>query len=338
MEHQIYGDDTGRLQAAVESPYRDAEASGQQAIEQGREHLTHLDQPPRLAAPAYGDAAEGRSRVLLCDPDQPLTRFLARRLAPDFTVEVVHDQHAALDLLGRSPFDLLLLDLPEATGLELLAEINRAHPILPILVITASRVPLVAALDAGADDYVAKPFRTAELLARVKALVRRAGRAAATRVALHAAGLEAGTGELVLHPEECTVERRGRRIDLTPREFSILELLMRHRGSPVSRATVMERVWKAPFNPANNIVDVYMKYLRDKIDAEGEEKLIRTIRGVGYVLGPPARGPATAERAATKTISTLPASFQHILGTSLKDSRLGNPLASAFPGSEGLPC
>jgi DNA-binding response OmpR family regulator len=146
-----------------------------------------------------------------------------------------------------------------------------------MLVLTArSRVEdKVMALQSGADDCLTKPFSFAELLARVQALLRRNS------------GLIPNcskVGDLALYREERRVERNGRRIDLTPREFAILEFMMRNPGRPVSRATLLEEVWNMPSDPSTNIVDVYMKYVRDKVDLPGEVKLTHTIRGVGYEL------------------------------------------------------
>ena len=146
-----------------------------------------------------------------------------------------------------------------------------------MLVLTArSRVEdRVLCLDTGADDCLIKPFSVMELLARVRVLLRRNSGSAHPVLAV---------GDLTLDRKEWKVERNGRVIDLTPREFAVLEFLMRNAGRPVSRARVMEEVWNTPFDPSTNVVDVYMKYVRDKVDSEGEKKLIRTIRGVGYVL------------------------------------------------------
>jgi DNA-binding response OmpR family regulator len=193
-------------------------------------------------------------------------------------VEVVHDGETALDTLrgdGRQDLVILDLNLPRMDGMSLIQRVRPEKPRLPMLVLTArSRVEdKVLAFRSGVDDFVTKPFSFAELLARVNALMRR-----------HVGILPnvSEVGDLRLYREEHRVERNGRRIDLTPREFSILEYMLRHVGRPVSRATLFEEVWKAPHQPSTNIVDVYMKYVRDKVDGPGERKLTHTVRGIGY--------------------------------------------------------
>ena len=195
-------------------------------------------------------------------------------------VEMVHDGEEALATLqGERRYDLLILDLnlPKLDGISLLKRVKPAHPRLRMLVLTArSRVEdKVSALQNGADDCLTKPFSFAELLARVQALLRRD-----TGMIPNCSKV----GDLTLYREERRVERNGRRIDLTPREFAILEFMMRNPGKPVSRATLLEEVWNMPSDPSTNIVDVYMKYVRDKVDLPGEVKLTHTIRGVGYEL------------------------------------------------------
>ena len=219
-------------------------------------------------------------RILIVEDDQPLSRFLSRTLgAASYQVELAHDGPTALQML-RPALDLLILDinLPGLDGFSVLRSLRPLYPKLPVLVLTAlSRTEdTVMAFESGADDCLLKPFSYLELLARVSALLRRnSGMLAKT----------SHISDLVLHREEHRVERGGRRVELTPREFDLLEFLMRTPGTPISRATLMEEVWGTVFDPSTNVVDVYMKYLRDKVDLPGETKLVRTVRGVGYVVG-----------------------------------------------------
>jgi DNA-binding response OmpR family regulator len=231
------------------------------------------------SSPLY-NALAGR-RILIVEDDESLAGFLASELqSRGFAVDTVHDGEAALNALqsGRL-YDLLILDLnlPKLDGIGVLQRVQPAQARLRMLVLTArSRVEdKVKTLQSGADDCLTKPFSFAELLARVQALLRRNS------------GLVPNcskVGDLTLDREERRVERNGRRIELTPREFAILEYMMRFPGRPISRATLLEEVWNMPSDPSTNIVDVYMKYVRDKVDLPGEPKLTHTIRGVGYEL------------------------------------------------------
>jgi DNA-binding response OmpR family regulator len=220
-------------------------------------------------------------RILIVDDDVELAEFLGGELkSTGFAVDIRHDGEQALAALqDERPYDLLILDLnlPKIDGISLLRQVKPMQPRLWMLVLTArSRTEdKVKALGSGADDCLTKPFSLAELTARIQALFRRD---------LGMIPNVSHVGDLTLHREERRVERNGRRIELTPREFSILELMMRNVGRPVSRATLLEQVWNMPPDPSTNIVDVYMKYVRDKVDLPGERKLTHTIRGVGYEL------------------------------------------------------
>lgn len=221
-----------------------------------------------------------RRRVLIVEDELPLATFLCHELEDlHFAVDLAHDGAAVLETLEKERYDLLILDLnlPSIDGMSLLQRVRPTQPKLPILVLTARTLveSKVAALQSGADDYLTKPFSLAELLARVSALTRRNSGVISNCSTV---------GELKLYRMERRVELNGRRIDLTPREFAILEYLMRNPGRPVSRAALFEEVWSMPSGPSTNIVDVYMKYVRDKVDLPGEPKLIHTIRGVGYEL------------------------------------------------------
>jgi len=227
----------------------------------------------------YSGAA-GR-RILIVEDDVDLAGFLQGELQEQgFVVDVIHDGEEALAALEeKSRYNLLILDLnlPHIDGLTLIDKVRPQQPRLPMLVLTArSRIEdKVKAFQTGADDCLTKPFSLAECLARVHALLRR----------------NSGTvpncskiSDLTLYREERRVERNGRRIELTPREFAILDVMMRNAGHPVSRATLLDEVWNAPGEPSTNIVDVYMKYVRDKVDLPGERRLTHTVRGFGYEL------------------------------------------------------
>ena len=220
-------------------------------------------------------------QILIVEDDSALAGFLGDELrAQGFTVEQVHDGEAALAALdAKRRYDLLILDLnlPKVDGISLIREARPSHPRLPVLVLTArSRVEdKVNALESGADDCLTKPFSLAELLARVHALLRRNSGLVPNCSAV---------GDLTMYRDERRVERNGRRIELTPREFAILDVLMRNAGHPVSRATLLEEVWNMSTESPTNIVDVYMKYVRDKIDLPGEQRLTHTVRGFGYEL------------------------------------------------------
>jgi DNA-binding response OmpR family regulator len=221
-------------------------------------------------------------RILIAEHDVSLASFLSGELqSQGFLAEPVHDGEEALaQLEGKRRYDLLLLELnlQKLDGLSLIRRVRPGQPRLPILVVTArNRVEdKVMALETGADDCLSKPFSLVELLARVNALMRRNS------------GLIPNcstVGDLTIYRDQRRVERNGRRIDLTPREFAILDVLMRNAGRPVSRATLLEEVWNvSSTESATNIVDVYMKYVRDKIDLPGEPGLTRTVRGFGYEL------------------------------------------------------
>ncbi len=232
------------------------------------------------------DHAGGSARVLIVEDDEPLARLLCSWLQDQgFEPKSVHNGEAALLAVQQDDPSLVLLDLtlPGMDGMTLLTKLNVEKPALPVLVLTGrSRLEdKVLTLNQGADDCLVKPFSFVELLARIRALLRR--RSSANPEAPAATHPKVPSG-LTLNREEHRVERDGRRIELTPREFDLLEFLMSHSPRPVSRAVLMEQVWRTPFDPSTNIVDVYMKYLRDKIDGTSEQKLIRTVRGIGYAL------------------------------------------------------
>lgn len=241
---------------------------------QGADHSENDKSTREFSTPA------GR-RILIAEDDVDLAEFLSAELREQrFVVDVMHDGEqafAALEEQGRYNLLILDLNLPKLDGIALIDRLRPVQPKLPVLVLTArSRVEdKVMAIQAGADDCLTKPFSLLELVARVHALLRR-----------HSGTIPncSRVADLTLFREERRVERNGRRIELTPREFAILEVMMRNAGKPVSRATLLDEVWNMPGEPSTNIVDVYMKYVRDKIDFPGEPRLTHTIRGFGYEL------------------------------------------------------
>jgi DNA-binding response OmpR family regulator len=219
------------------------------------------------------------AHVLVAEDDVPLAQFLKRGLQAHYSVDVVHDGDSAAQAVRGSQYDLVILDLnlPKIDGMTFLRQVRPAMPHLPVLVLTGQTrlEDRVMALDQGADDCLTKPFSFHELSARIRALMRRNGGSSMRLMQV---------GDLVLDREQFRVERSGQRIDLTAKEFSVLEFLMMNARRPVTRAMLMEHVWKAPYDASTNLVDVYVKYVRDKIDTGFPVKLLRTIRGIGYVV------------------------------------------------------
>jgi DNA-binding response OmpR family regulator len=220
-------------------------------------------------------------RILVVEDDVPLAAFLRKGLeAEHYAVDVAADGETARDLAVAYDYDLMLLDLclPKRDGVSVLREVRSSKESLPVLVLTGrSRVEdRVSALDQGADDYVVKPFSFSELSARVRALMRRGQ---------HPQQVTLQVDDLVLDRIEHRVERGGRRIDLTSKEFSLLEYLMRNAGRCITRTMIIEHVWNISFDTTTNVVDVYINYLRKKVDENSSRKLIQTVRGAGYLLG-----------------------------------------------------
>ncbi len=227
------------------------------------------------------DPANGK-RLLIIEDDVPLARLLGSWLQTEgLAADLAHDGEEALAKIEAQQYALVLLDLnlPKVDGLTLLRKLHSESAGSAVLVLTGRNrtEDLVLTLNQGADDCLVKPFSLMELTARIRALLRR-------RTAAGSEVPRKSPAKLFLSRDEYRVERDGRRIDLTPREFDLLDYLMQQSPRPVSRATLMEEVWRIPFDPSTNIVDVYMKYLRDKIDGDGDQKLIRTVRGIGYAL------------------------------------------------------
>jgi heavy metal response regulator len=219
-------------------------------------------------------------RILLVEDEEKVSRFITRGLeAERFAIDAVYDGTSGLEYAITYSYDLIILDLmlPGLSGTEVLHRIRRTNTNVPILILTARDAvrDKVENFEAGADDYLTKPFAFAELLVRVKALLRR-GAVSRTSV-LRIADLE-------LDRLSQQVKRAGQRIDLTSKEYALLEYLMANAGRVLSRTMIIEHVWDESFDGLTNIVDVYVRHLRNKIDDPHERKLIRTVRGVGYVI------------------------------------------------------
>ena len=217
--------------------------------------------------------------MLVVDDDEAVRRSLAHALRRDgYQVSVAADGEQAMDELGRDRPEAIVLDvlMPEPNGLEICRRLRRRGDQTPILMLTARDLveDRVAGLDAGADDYLVKPFALNELRARVRALLRRSG---ITQEVLRFADIEMDT-------TTCRVSRGERPIELTRTEYSLLELFLRNPERVMSRVLIFESVWGYDFGPASNALWVYISYLRRKLEAGGEPRLVQTLRGLGYVL------------------------------------------------------
>jgi heavy metal response regulator len=219
-------------------------------------------------------------RLLVVEDEKKVASFVRKGLEEEgYAVDVAVDGESGLELALDQVHDLIILDihLPRMNGLRVLQELRRKKVKTPVLLLTvrATIEDKVLGLDAGADDYLTKPFAFQELIARVRALLRR--RAEAEPPVLQIA-------DLVLDPARRTVFRGGEKIELTAKEYSLLDYLMRNPGRVLTRTLIGEHVWDYDFDTSTNVIDVYVNYLRKKIDAGRETKLIHTVRGVGYML------------------------------------------------------
>ena len=218
--------------------------------------------------------------ILVVEDEQRLARLLRRVLLEErHTVDLIHDGTTALELALGKTYDLILLDLmlPDLDGVQICKALRAENVMTPILMLTARGAveDRVAGLNAGADDYLVKPFAMDELLARVNALLRRGTRAGDLGMVLR-------VGELTLDLVRHEVQRDGQIIELTAKEFALLEYLMRNAGRVLSRTQIIDHVWSYDFETLSNVVDMYIHYLRDKIDRGFGRPLIKTVRGLGY--------------------------------------------------------
>jgi DNA-binding response OmpR family regulator len=221
-------------------------------------------------------------KILVVEDDRTVGQYVLRGLQEQgFQADLVPDGTEALNARSHGNYDLVILDLrlPGMTGFEVLRTLRDRGNATPVLVLTAQDAVdfKVQALRSGADDYVTKPFAFEELLARVEALGRRPKQLAPKSLKVSDLDLDLGTRE---------VTRAGRRLELTPKEYAVLEYLMRHVGRVMSRTLITEYAWDYHFDPGTNIVDVVINRLRKKVDAGQGQRLIHTVRGVGYVIKP----------------------------------------------------
>jgi DNA-binding response OmpR family regulator len=220
-------------------------------------------------------------RILVVEDDRKVAGFIAQGLREEgYSVDHASDGDEATMLAHVNQYDVILLDLtlPKKNGLQIAGELRREGRQTPIIMLTArdATEDIIRGLNAGADDYLAKPFRFDELLARIRALVRRGG-AARTEILTH--------GPVTLDRPRHKVTVNGKRLDLTAKEFHLLEHLLLHVGTVVRRTDLLEKVWDMSFDPETNVVDVHVANLRRKLREPGGVELIHTVRGVGYRIG-----------------------------------------------------
>ncbi|TLN05716.1 response regulator transcription factor [bacterium] len=219
-------------------------------------------------------------KILVVEDEKKVASFIKRGLEEEkYDVEVAFDGEDGLQKALEGSFGLIILDvmLPKKDGLTVIKEIRAKKFSTPVLMLTAKDTvdDIVAGLNSGSDDYLTKPFAFAELLARVRALLRRSEQER---------GAEICFADLRLDPVTHKVWRKDKEIDLTAKEYSLLEFFMRNPNQVLTRTTIAEHVWDYIFDSFTNIIDVYVNYLRKKIDRDADKKLIHTVRGVGYIL------------------------------------------------------
>ncbi|HEX4136185.1 MAG TPA: response regulator transcription factor [Bryobacteraceae bacterium] len=221
-------------------------------------------------------------RILVVEDEKRIADFLGRGLqGAGYAIDVAHDGATALQLVHDTDYDLIILDimLPDMDGLKVLERVRSRRAGPPVLILSARGAvdDRVKGLETGADDYLTKPFAFVELLARVRALLRR-GQPAPEKLQV---------SDLALDCARRKVVRGAETIELAPKEFGILEYMMRNKGRPLSRTMIVEHVWDMDYDGLTNIVDVYIRHLRSKIDDRFPQKLIHTVRGIGYMIEAP---------------------------------------------------
>ncbi len=221
--------------------------------------------------------------ILVVEDEKKVASFIKRGLEEEgFTVDLAHDGEEGVNMAMDKPYDLILMDvmLPKMDGLSAIKTLRQNNIQTPVLCLTAKDAvdDIVSGLDSGSDDYLTKPFAFAELVSRTKALIRRNS---------HDRGAELVFADIRLDPVSHKVWRADQEIDLTTKEYSLLEYFMRNPNQALSRTMIAEQVWDYTFDTFTNIIDVYVNYLRKKIDRNFDKKLIHTVRGVGYILREP---------------------------------------------------
>jgi heavy metal response regulator len=219
-------------------------------------------------------------RILVVEDEKKVGSFIKKGLEEEhYAVDIAYDGEEGLTLAQINEYDLILLDimLPKLDGMEVLRQIRRNGSNVPILMLTArdSVEDIISGLDGGSDDYLTKPFSFDELVARVRALLRRRAKEKTDLLMV---------GDLSLSTSTHRVKRGGREIELTAKEYALLEYFMRNPNRVLTRVLITEHVWDYHFDPSTNVIDVYVNYLRKKIDQGFEKKLIHTIRGSGYMM------------------------------------------------------
>lgn len=217
-------------------------------------------------------------RILIVEDERRLSNIIKKGVIEDgFAVDQAFDGEEGLYLGESEEYDLIILDLmlPKISGLDVCRELRKKNIKIPILMLTAKSTTQdkVAGLDSGADDYITKPFSFLEFRSRIHAIIRRSQKDSSPILKI---------SDLEADPLKHVVKRAGEKIDLTPKEFSILEFLMRHKGEVITRTMIIEHVWDYNFDGMSNVVDVFVASLRKKIDSVSKNKLIQTIHGVGY--------------------------------------------------------